>query len=50
MKYWQMDKLMSLAFWMKKLRNKRAGGVKAWLMSEALVTWSKKPLNIVFET
>ena len=30
---------------MKKLRNLQAGGVKTWLMQEALVTWSKKSLN-----
>ena len=35
---------------MKKLRNLQAGGVKTWLMQEALATLSKKPLNIVRET
>ena len=29
---------MSLIFKMKKLTNLRTGGVKAWLMQEALVT------------
>ena len=34
---------------MKKLSNLQAGGVKTWLMQEALATWSKKTLNIVYE-
>ena len=34
---------------MKKLRNIQAGGVKTWLVQEAKATWSKKPLNIVYE-
>ena len=34
---------------MKKLSNLEAGGVKTWLMQEALATWSKKHLNIVYE-
>ena len=40
---------MSLIFKMKKLTNLRTGGVKAWLMQEALVTWNKKPSIIVYE-
>ena len=35
---------MSLIFLMKKLRNLVAGGIKAWVIQETLVTWSKKPL------
>ena len=34
---------------MKKLRNLQAGGVKTLLMQEALVTWSKKYSNVVYE-
>ena len=34
---------------MKKLSNLRASGIKTWLISEALATWMKKPLNIVYE-
>ena len=35
---------------MNKLRNLQADSVKTWLMYEALATWSKKILNIVYET
>ena len=34
---------------MKALSNLQEGGVKTWLMQEALATWRKKPLNIVYE-
>ena len=34
---------------MKKLRNLQAGGVKTWLIYEALAISRKKPLNIVYE-
>ena len=34
---------------MKKFRNLQAGGVKTWLMLEALATSSKNDLNIVYE-
>ena len=34
---------------MKKVRDLRVGGVKAWLMLEGLVTWIKNPSNIVYE-
>ena len=35
---WILGKLMKLNFQMKKLRNLGGGGVKPWLMEEALVT------------
>ena len=34
---------------MKKLKILEADGVKAWLMKEALVAWSKKPSNITYK-
>ena len=35
---WILRKLMSSIFYMKKLKNLGAGGVKVWLMQEALLT------------
>ena len=34
---------------MKKLKSLQRGGIKTCLIQEALATWSKKPLNIVYE-
>ena len=41
---------MTLIFQIKKLRNLQVDGFQTWLMLEAIITWSKKPSNVIYET
>ena len=51
MESWVMniEKVNEYNFLNKKLRNSQAGGVRTWLKQEALVAWSKKSSNVVYE-